>query len=120
MQNNSIIEIANKWFEAFNTHNLEQLLHLYTDNAIHYSPKLKIRQPETNGLITGKAELRQWWADSFNRLPSLKYIPLSFIADNNNIFMEYKRIVDGEPELMVGEVLEIKDGLIIKSRVYHG
>ncbi len=120
MPNNSIIEIAHKWFAAFNAHNLEQLLYIYNENAIHYSPKLKIRQPETNGFVTGKAELRQWWADSFSRLPSLKYIPLSFIADNNNIFMEYKRIVDGEPELMVGEVLEIKDGLIIKSRVYHG
>jgi hypothetical protein len=47
--------IANKWFDAFNNHNLEQLLSLYDENARHYSPKLKIRQPETKGLIDKKA-----------------------------------------------------------------
>ena len=46
--------IALKWFEAFNEHDLEKLLSLYDDNAEHFSPKLKVRQPETNGLIKGK------------------------------------------------------------------
>jgi hypothetical protein len=35
--------IAFKWFDAFNNHQLEQLLSLYDDDAEHYSPKLKIR-----------------------------------------------------------------------------
>jgi len=34
--------------------------------------------------------------------------------------MEYIRHVDGEEDLKVGEVLEIKNGLIVFSRVYHG
>ena len=46
--------IALKWFEAFNEHHLENLLSLYHENAKHFSPKLKIRLPETNGLIIGK------------------------------------------------------------------
>ena len=66
-------QIATKWFAAFNEHNLENLLSLYDDNAQHYSPKLKIRLPETNGLIKGKQALREWWKDAFDRLPSLKY-----------------------------------------------
>jgi hypothetical protein len=33
--------------------------------------------------------------------------------------MEYIRSVDGEEQMMVGEVLEIINGLIISSRVYH-
>ena len=37
-QNNK--QIANKWFEAFNEHDLEKLLSLYDNNAQHYSPKL--------------------------------------------------------------------------------
>jgi ketosteroid isomerase-like protein len=113
------LDIANQWFDAFNQHNLEKLLALYNDNAQHYSPKLKIRQPETDGLITGKQALRNWWRDSFERLPTLRYQPTRFIADDNSIFMEYTRHVDGEDSMTVGEVLEIKDGLIIASRVYH-
>ncbi|MFI5149256.1 MAG: nuclear transport factor 2 family protein [Bacteroidia bacterium] len=119
MTENPSITIANAWFLAFNTHDLEKLLSLYDDHARHFSPKLKQRQPETQGLITGKEALRNWWKDSFNRLPSLKYIPTRFIADEKSVFMEYIRNVQGEEDLTVGEVLEIKDGLIAASRVYH-
>jgi hypothetical protein len=120
MPNQPVIAIANKWFDAFNEHDLEKLLTLYSENAQHYSPKLKLRKPETKGLITGKNALRLWWKDSFERLPTLKYVPQNFIADSKSVFMEYIRHVDGEENLKVGEVLEIKDGLIISSRVYHG
>ncbi len=114
------ITIATKWFEAFNEHNLEKLLALYHEEAQHYSPKLKIRQPETNGMVSGKAALRAWWRDSFERLPTLHYSPTTFTANEERVFMEYIRHVDNEADLLVGEVLEIKDGLIIASRVYHG
>lgn len=113
-------QIALKWFEAFNEHNLEKLLSLYHDNAEHYSPKLKIRQPETKGLVKGKNMLRDWWKDSFDRLPTLRYSVKKLTVDDEQVFMEYIRHVDGEEDLKVGEVLEIKEGLIVFSRVYHG
>ncbi len=111
--------IAIAWFEAFNTHNLELLLELYHDDAVHYSPKLKIRQPETNGLIKGKDALRAWWRDSFERLPTLNYELISLTANEDRVFMEYIRHVKGEEDLRVGEVLEITTGKIKASRVYH-
>ena len=112
--------IATKWFRAFNEHDLEKLLSLYDENARHFSPKLKIRQPETNGWVSGKAALRAWWHDAFERLPSLEYQPSSFTANDERVFMEYIRKVDNEPEMQIAEVLEINDGLIVASRVYHG
>ncbi|MFA9212684.1 MAG: nuclear transport factor 2 family protein [Candidatus Methylacidiphilales bacterium] len=113
-------QIAIKWFEAFNEHNLENLLSLYSDNAQHFSPKLKIRQPETNGLIIGKNALRTWWADAFERLPNLHYMVTSLTANEQRVFMEYIRQVPNEDDMLVAEVLEIDKGLIIVSRVYHG
>jgi len=111
--------IALAWFDAFNSHNLGQLLDLYHDDAEHYSPKLKIRHPETKGLIKGKQALRTWWQDAFDRLPSLRYEVISLTANNDRVFMEYLRHVPGEEDLRVGEVLEIKNNKIIASRVYH-
>jgi len=111
--------IAKQWFAAFNEHNLEKLLALYDDNAEHYSPKLKIRQPETKGLIKGKVALRAWWQDSFERLPDLHYEVKKLTADEEQVFMEYTRQTPGEEDLQVGEVLEIKNGKIVFSRVYH-
>jgi limonene-1,2-epoxide hydrolase len=112
--------IAIKWFAAFNAHDLEALLSLYDAAAQHFSPKLKIRQPETLGLIAGKPALRAWWQDAFERLPNLHYSVQKLTADHEQVFMEYIRQVPGEDDLRVGEVLEIKNGAIVFSRVYHG
>lgn len=112
--------IAQRWFAAFNAHDLEGLLALYADDAEHYSPKLKVRRPETNGVVTGKDALRDWWRDAFQRLPTLRYEVIKLTADDEQVFMEYIRHVEGEEDLRVGEVLEVRDGLIVASRVYHG
>jgi limonene-1,2-epoxide hydrolase len=113
-------QIANAWFAAFNEHDLEKLLKLYHDAAKHYSPKLKVRQPETGGFIEGKDALRSWWKDAFDRLPTLRYEVMKLTADKEQVFMEYIRHVAGEEDLRVGEVLQVKEGLIVFSRVYHG
>ena len=113
-------EIAKKWFNAFNTHDLEALLSLYHDDAKHFSPKLKIRKPETNGYVQGKQALREWWQDAFDRLPTLQYNYTTLTANDERVFMEYVRKVEGEENMLVAEVLEITSGVITASRVYHG
>ena len=112
--------IAFKWFDAFNRHNLEQLLSLYDEEAAHFSPKLKIFKPETKGFVSGKQALREWWQDAFDRLPSLHYKVTSLTANGDRVFMEYVRTVAGEDDILVAEVLVVRDGRIIASRVYHG
>ena len=113
-------EIANAWLEAFNVHDLDRLLLLYHDDAEHFSPKLKQRKPESNGMVRGKNELRAWWKDAFQRLPGLTYKMYRITANKESVFMEYTRIVPGEENMEVAEVLEIKNNLIVASRVYHG
>lgn len=116
---NETKQIAIQWFDAFNKHDLEALLSLYAENAKHYSPKLKIHQPETNGLIEGKEALRNWWRDAFTRLPELHYEVIRIMNEDDQIFMEYNRQVPGEDEMRVGELLMVQNGKIISSRVYH-
>ena len=111
--------VATKWFDAFNDHNLEELLSLYDENAQHYSPKLKIRHPESNGFIRGKDALRAWWKDAFNRLPTLNYEMTRLTPYENRVFMEYVRHVQGEGDLYVGEMLELENGKIVASSVFH-
>lgn len=112
--------IAFKWFDAFNNHNLEQLLSLYDDDAEHFSPKLKINKPETKGLIIGKNALRDWWQDAFNKFPTLNYKVTSLTANGDRVFMEYIRTAKDEENMLVAEVLVVRENKIITSRVYHG
>lgn len=117
MKNN--LAALDQWFDGFNSKNLELLLSLYAEDAEHFSPKLKIRKPETNGLIKGKEELRAWWKDAFERLPELHYQPNYSVADEKTVFVEYVRTVPGEEPMIVGEVLFFENGLIVRSKVFH-
>lgn len=116
----SALSIAERWLAAFNARDLDALLALYADDAVHVSPKLRERRPETRGEITGKAALRAWWQDSFERLPGLHYRALSLTADGERVWMQYARELPGSETLLVAEVLEVAAGRIHTSRVFHG
>lgn len=120
MSENNLEALALKWLAAFNTKDLDGLLSLYANDALHYSPMLKAKRPETNGLVIGVASLRSWWQDAFDNLPSLHYSVTSLTANRQRVFMEYRRRVNGEKDKLVAEVLEFKEGKIASSRVYHG
>jgi hypothetical protein len=119
MTSKELTYIASQWMKFFNDKELDKLLSLYDDEAEHYSPKLKVRHPETNGLIKGKAALHAWWKDAFDRLPTLHYTPVRFTPYHDRVFMEYTRHVVNEEDLHIGEMLEIKNGKITTSAVFH-
>ncbi|HUJ59553.1 MAG TPA: nuclear transport factor 2 family protein [Kofleriaceae bacterium] len=112
--------IAERWLDCFARRDLDGLLALYADHAEHTSPKIRARHPETGGMLRGKPALRAWWADAFERLPSMRYEPTAITADARRVVMEYVRHVDGEPDLPVAEVLEVEGGAIVRSKVFHG
>ena len=119
MNPEALKQIAQQWFDAFNKKDLDQLLNLYDNHAKHFSPKLRVRYPESNGIISGKQTLRAWWKDAFDRLPSLHYEVVRLTPFEDRVFMEYIRQVEGEEDLYVGEMLETKNGLIVESTVFH-
>jgi hypothetical protein len=53
-------------------------------------------------------------------LPDLVYREESLTANEMQVFMEYERIVGGEENVMVAELLVVENGLIVRSKVYHG
>ena len=112
--------IAERWLACFERRDLDGLLALYADSATHTSPKIRVRHPDTGGLLRGKAAMRAWWQDSFDRLPTMRYEPTAITADHRRVVMEYVRHVDGEPSYPVSETLDIEAGKIVASRVFHG
>ena len=114
------VALARRWLACFTTHDLDTLVGLYADDARHTSPKLRTLRPQTGGFLIGREALREWWADAFNRLPGLRYEEISLTANDRRVFMEYRRVNPGDAEMLVAEVLEVRDGRIVASRVYHG
>jgi ketosteroid isomerase-like protein len=116
----ALVTLARRWLDCFERRALDDLLALYVEEAVHTSPKIRARHPESGGELRGKAALRAWWGDAFARLPGLRYRERTLTADGERVFMEYLRSAPGEPDLPVAEVLEVENGRIVKSRVYHG
>jgi heme-degrading monooxygenase HmoA/ketosteroid isomerase-like protein len=115
-----LIAIAERWLACFARRDLDGLLALYADDATHTSPKIRARHPDTGGLLRGRPALRAWWADSFERLPELRYEPTSITADARRAYVEYTRKLPGEPDLPIAEVFDVERELIVASRVFHG
>jgi 8-oxo-dGTP diphosphatase len=115
------VDVARRWLRAFNDRDLDGLVGLYADDAVHVSPKLRDRRPDTGGEIAGRAALRAWWDDAFARLPALRYEERRVVAEGDSVFLEYVRKVPGEADLVVAE-LYVMDGhgLIRRSHVFHG
>ena len=116
----NLVAIARRWLSCFARADLDGLLALYADDAVHTSPKIRVRHPDGGGVLRGKDALRAWWADAFARLPGLRYVERTLTSDGRRVFMEYLRQAPGDADLPVAEVLEVADGLIVASRVYHG
>jgi ketosteroid isomerase-like protein len=112
--------IGRAWIEAFNAHDVERLLTLYSEDARHTSPKIRALHPETDGHLHGKSALREWWAEALQRLPDLSYALTSVTASDDRVFLEYVRQTKGSPDLPVAEVFDVRAGRIVSSRVYHG
>lgn len=112
--------LAERWLAAFNRRDLEALLALYADDAVHHSPKLREQRPETEGRVQGKAALRAWWERSFARLPGLHYQRIAVTADAERAILEYWRRLPDSPELRVAELFRCASGRIVESFVYHG
>jgi 8-oxo-dGTP pyrophosphatase MutT (NUDIX family)/ketosteroid isomerase-like protein len=118
----SLRSLARAWLAAFNERALDRLLALYADDAVHTSPKLRARRPETRGEVRGKAALRAWWSDSFERLPGLHYEERAITTDaaRGRLVLEYERTLPSEDPLAVAELFVVRDGMIVESRVFHG
>lgn len=115
-----LIALARRWLASFERADLEGLLALYADDAVHTSPKIRARQGG-DGVLRGVPALRAWWGDAFARLPGLRYVERTLTAEPPRVFMEYTRVAPGEPDMPVAEILVVGPaGLIVESRVYHG
>lgn len=112
--------IAMKWLHAFNAHDVDALVALYADDATHTSPKIRALHPDTGGKLVGKPALAAWWKDANARLPNLRYDLVALTANDERVFIEYLRHAPNEPPMPVAEVFDVRNGLIVASRVFHG
>jgi hypothetical protein len=112
-------EVARRWLAAFNAADIDSLIDLYAEDAVHESPKVRKSMPGSDGKLTGKTAMREWWSQAFSRLPGMTYDLTALTSDRSRAVIEYVRRAPGEDPLAVAEAFEVRDGKIVHSVVYH-
>jgi hypothetical protein len=113
-------EIVDEWLSAFNRGDADGMVALYSDDAVHTSPKLRAAEPASEGRVVGKAAMRRWWQDAFDRSPGIRYELVTTVSNDHVATIEYLRLEPGAPTLRVAEIFEIRKGKIVRSHVFHG
>ena len=83
-------KFAEEWIEAWNSHNLDDVLSHYTEEFAMNSPVIVQMLGIPNGKITGKANVRNYWEAALTKFPSLHFELVSILKGVNSITLYYK------------------------------
>ena len=110
-------EFANKWIEAFNSHDIEVIFDLYDDDFIMESPYIQERMNIESGILKGKKELRSYWENSLALTPPLKFKLIGVFVGASSVTIHYESI----GRKMVCETFKFnKQGKVISGCSQHG
>jgi len=111
-----------KWVKAWNNHDIETVLTMYSDEIEFSSPKIRVVFPERkSSTVTNKKELEEYWMRALKNFPKLHFIPKQTITQGNLCILEYYAILDERHKTSVIEKFEFQeDGLVKKSSGFYG
>ena len=104
---------ADEWATAWNAHDLDAVLALFADDILFTSPLAKRLDPDRDGIVRGKAELRAYWKAGLAKAPNL-YFTVNWVMEGVDLLVIGFRNEQGVDRC---EVLRFRDGLIVEG---HG
>jgi ketosteroid isomerase-like protein len=116
-----IEHVFTAWDEALGARDLEASLALYAEDAVLESPLVCYLLGSGEGVVRGRAELRRFVARVFERQPPAgRHFRVGYLTDGARLTWEYPRETPEGDQMDLVEVMEIRDGLIARHRVYWG
>ena len=80
-------EFASGWIEDWNSHDLDDILSHYADNARFNSPFAKIVTGD--GVVQGKDSLRRYWSEGLTRRPGLHFELIGYFTGHESLSVHY-------------------------------
>ncbi len=102
---------ADAWLAAWNAHDVESVLALFSDEVVFTSPVAARLIEGSGGAIRGKAALRDYWRRGIEHYPDLHFELVGVYAGVETIVLNYRN----QAGALVNEVLRF-DG----ARVSEG
>jgi ketosteroid isomerase-like protein len=85
--------LGKQWIDAWNSHDLERILALYSDDSEMTSDKIPLLGLDPTGTLRGKDRLRQYWSKGLQLVPNLHFtlIDVYVSPDSLVVFHENDR-----------------------------
>ncbi len=85
-------QFAQDWIEAWNAHDLNQVMSHYAENFEMSSPRIIDGAGESSGLLKGKAAVGAYWTIALQRIPELHFELVTSLVGVNSITLYYKGV----------------------------
>ena len=82
-------EFAAHWIDAWNSHDLEQVLSHYSDDFAMTSPYIARIAGEPSGKLQGKVAVGDYWAKALGQMPDLRFELLDTLAGADSVVVYY-------------------------------
>jgi ketosteroid isomerase-like protein len=79
-----------EWIAAWNSHDLERVLALYTDDAEMTSDSIQALGFEASGTLRGKDGLRAYWGKALALLPNLRFDLIDTYVSPDSVVVFYR------------------------------
>ena len=83
-------ELAAEWKEAWNSHDLDRILRLYSEDVIFKSPRIRTVSGEESGVLKGKPSVRDYLRRIFERRPDLNCTVSYVFSGVDSVALEYR------------------------------
>ena len=83
-------QFARHWIDAWNGHDLEQILSHYTDDFEMASPYIAQIAGEPSGVLKGKTAVGAYWARALELMPDLRFELVHTLVGAASITLYYR------------------------------
>lgn len=105
-----------RWITAWNQHDLDAILALYSPTIRHTSTKISTYFDVSDNTLEGKENLRSYFQQALANNPNLTFDLTNILVGESSVVVLYIRMGKN----LAGEYLEFdEEGLIIRSRSHY-
>ena len=104
-------KLATEWIAAWNSHDLERVLKLYTEDAEMTSPYIVTLGFDASGTLRGKDRLRAYWSKALTLRPDLHFVLIEAFINPDSVAVLYRNDLGKQ----VCEYLRLDDADLIRQ-----
>jgi hypothetical protein len=99
---------VDSWQQGWNAHDLGQVLGHFADDVVFTSPVAAQLLEDSDGVIRGKAALRDYWSEGLRRIPDLHFEVVGVYVGLSTLVINYRN----QKGALVNEVLTFDGHLV--------